>query len=89
MLELSIIDKEEYGTRLNARDLSKYQTIASLSDIPCVVPSQKFMQSKDVPLLYQTGVKAVMLGAVVFGKDASNLESALKAFRKEIDQLWK
>ncbi|MFA7105758.1 MAG: hypothetical protein WC154_00510 [Candidatus Izemoplasmatales bacterium] len=87
MLELSIIDKEEYGTRLNGRDLSKYQTIASLSDIPCVVPSQKFMQSKDVPLLYQTGVKAVMLGAVVFGKDASNLESALKAFRKEIDQL--
>ncbi|MDD4069782.1 MAG: hypothetical protein PHF05_04930 [Candidatus Izemoplasmatales bacterium] len=87
MLELSIIDKEEYGTRLNARDLSKYQTIASLSDIPCVVPSQKFMKSKDVPLLYQTGVKAVMLGAVVFGKDASNLESALKAFRKEIDQL--
>jgi len=87
MLELSIIDKEEYGTRLNARDLSKYQTIASLSEVPCVVPSQKFMKSKDVPLLYRTGVKAVMLGAIVFGKDASNLESALKAFRKEIDQL--
>ncbi|MFA7076033.1 MAG: hypothetical protein WC152_05125 [Candidatus Izemoplasmatales bacterium] len=87
MLELSIIDKEEYGTRLNARDLSKYKTIAGLSDIPCVVPSQKLIKSKDVPLLYQTGVKAVMLGAVVFGKDARNLESTLKAFRKEIDQL--
>lgn len=87
MLELSIIDKEEYGTRLNARDLSKYETIAALSDIPCVVPSQKFMKAKDIPLLHKTGVKAVMLGAVVFGKDARNLESAIKAFRKEIDQL--
>jgi hypothetical protein len=87
MLELSIIDKEEYGTRLNARDLAKYETIAGLSDTPCVVPSQKFMKAKDIPLLYKTGVKAVMLGAVVFGKDASNLESAVKAFRKEIDQL--
>ena len=87
MFDLSNIDKEEYGTRLNARDLSKYQTIASLSDIPCVVPSQKLINSKDVPLLYHTGVKAVMLGAVVFGKDASNLVNAIKSFRKEIDQL--
>lgn len=87
MLELSIIDKEEYGSRLNARDLSKYQTISGLSDIPCVVPSQKLINSKDVPLLYHTGVKAIMLGAVVFGKDASKLVSEIKAFRKEIDQL--
>lgn len=87
MLELSIIDKEEYGTRLDARDLSKYETIASLSDIPCVVPSQKLIKAQDIKLLHKTGVKAVMLGAVVFGKDASKLESEIKAFRKAIDKL--
>jgi hypothetical protein len=87
MLELSIIDKEEYGSRLNARDLSKYRTIASLSDVPCVVPSQKLIFSKDIPVLFKTGVKAIMLGAVVFGRNGEKMEESLKAFRKEIDQL--
>lgn len=87
MLELSIIDKEEYGSRLNGRDLSRYHTIASMSDVPCVVPSQKLMKSTDIPVLYKTGVKAVMLGAVVVGKHGENMVEQLKKFRKEIDLL--
>lgn len=87
MLELSVIDKEEYGTRLNARDLSKYQTIASMSDIPCIVPSQKMIYSEDIKVLAKTGIKAVMIGAVVYGKDSEKIRRILTDFRKEIDKL--
>lgn len=86
-LELSIIDKEEYGSRLNARDLSSYTTIASLSDIPCVVPSQKLIHPEDIRMLAKTGIKALMIGAVVYGKDPEYLKKTIQAFRNEIDKL--
>lgn len=87
ILELSLIDKEDYGVRLTARDLSKYRTIANYSDVPCVVPSQKLIYPQDIPILAKTGVKALMVGAIVLGKETENIESTLKAFRKEIDKL--
>lgn len=87
ILELSIIDKEKYGTRLTARDISKYHTIASFSKVPCVVPSQKMIYPEDIKVLHETGVKALMVGAVVLGKDKEQFETVLKAFRKEIDKL--
>ena len=87
ILELSLIDKENYGNRLTARDLSKYQTIANYSNVPCVVPSQKLIYPKDIKVLANTGIKAVMIGAVVVGKEKKNMGNILKAFRKEIDKL--
>lgn len=87
ILELSIIDKEDYGQRLNARDLAKYTKIASMSNTPCIVPSQKLIYADDIPALAKTGVKGVMLGAVVYGKDKETIKTTLEAFRKEIDRL--
>jgi len=87
ILELSIIDKEEYGQRLNARDLSNYRTIAGMSDRPCVVPSQKLIFASDIPVLAKTGVKAVMIGAVVFDRDKEKMKRTLEDFRKQIDNL--
>lgn len=86
-LELSIIDSTEYGTRLNARDLSKYTTIASFSKAPCVVPSQRLIKPEDVRLLHKTGIKAIMLGAIVLGNTKEQFQQQLVAFRKEIDAL--
>jgi hypothetical protein len=87
MLELSIIDKEDYGQRLNARDLAKYTKIASMSDVPCIVPSQKAIFPEDIPVLAKTGVKALMVGAVVYGKEKETIKKTLEAFRQEIDKL--
>lgn len=87
MVELSILNKEEYGLRLNARDLSKYATIAHLTDKPCIVPSQRMIFPHDIPVLAKTGVKALMLGAVVYGKDPAVIKKTLEEFRKEIDKL--
>lgn len=87
MLELSIVEQSLYGTRLNARDLSAYKKIASMSDVPCVMPTQKMIEAEDVPVLHQTGIKAIMIGAVVYGKNGEHMGETLKKFRKAIDQL--
>jgi hypothetical protein len=87
MLELSIIDQSLYGTRLNARDLSAYKKIAGMSDVPCVMPTQKMIEPGDVPILHDTGIKAIMIGAVVYGKNGENMEATLKKFREAIDRL--
>jgi hypothetical protein len=87
ILELSIVDKEDYGKRLSARELAKYHYIASFSKIPTVVPTQKVILPSDIPALHKTGVKAVMVGAVSYGKDPKTIQDTLIAFRKEIDKL--
>lgn len=87
ILEMSIIDKEEYGQRLNARDLAKYKYIASLTKTPTVVPTQKMIYAADIPTLYKTGVKGVMAGAVVYGNKPEVIRETLINFRKEIDKL--
>lgn len=87
MLELSIIDQSLYGTRLNARDLSAYRKIASMSQTPCVMPTQKVIVPEDVPVLAATGIKAIMIGAVVYGRNGETMEETLRAFRAAIDQL--
>lgn len=86
-LELSIIDKEEYGSRLNARDLSNYRHIASMSSTPTVLPTQKLILPQDIAVLAKTGIKALMVGAVVYGKDPEKIREIMTGFRTEIDKL--
>jgi len=87
ILELSIVAPENYGERLSARELAKYEFIAHLSNKPTVVPTQKLIYPSDVIALYKTGVKAVMVGAIAMGKNKESIKATLKAFRSEIDKL--
>lgn len=87
ILELSIMAPENYGQRLNARDLARYQYIASFSKAPTVVPTQKLIYPSDVPALYKTGIKAVMIGAISTGKEPETIRKTVKDFRNEIDRL--
>src|SRR5690606_35832267 len=47
ILELSICEPSTYGTRLNARDLVRYEKIAKNSNIPTVVPTQRLVKPSD------------------------------------------
>lgn len=87
MLELSVVDREEYGKRLNARDLAKYRAISSLSSVPTVLPTQKLIMPSDVKVIHQTGVKAIMVGAVVFQNNPEKMRQILRDFRAEMDRL--
>lgn len=87
ILELSICLPESYGARLTAQDLARYRYIASHCPVPTVVPTQHVILPSDVPALAQTGVSAVMVGAISMGKEKTRIFETLKAFRKAIDEL--
>lgn len=87
IMELSICRPETYGERLNGRDLCRYRYIAQNSKAPCVVPTQHVVYPSDIPGLYMTGVKGIMVGAISMGKTIESISATLKKFRAEIDKL--
>ena len=86
-LEASIVPGEEYGTPLTFKDVLAYNQLAQNVDVPVLVPSQRKLVPDDISVLYQAGVKAIMLGAIVTGKSENSLDQAVSAFRKAIDSL--
>lgn len=87
--EASIIKGTEYGQPLNFNDLLEYRTIVKTVGIPVIIPSQRKIEPKDTKALMDTGIKAVMIGAMSTGKDAASIERITREFRLEIDQLIK
>jgi hypothetical protein len=80
LCEASILDHRDYGKPLSALDLAHYAELATALSVPIIVPSQKKIEPTDIPALRRTGVKGVLLGAVVTGNSAASLEAALRAF---------
>ncbi len=85
VLEASVIPGAEYGTALSARDLMRYRAIARRTTLPVVVPTQRRIEPDDAALLRAAGVKGLMIGAVVTGRDASSVARAVTAFRRAIE----
>jgi len=81
MCEASILGHEEYGRDLSTLDLARYHELANALSVPIIVPSQKRIMPTDVPSLRRTGVKGLLIGAIVTGKDAAGIESATRTFR--------
>ncbi|MFD0676543.1 MULTISPECIES: hypothetical protein [unclassified Paenibacillus] len=84
-LEASVIPSSEYGTPLNFADLLRYRWLAQTANLPVIVPSQRKLVAADVPALKDSGVKALLLGAVVVGKSADEIQRAVHDFRNAID----
>ena len=82
LCEASIMAHDDYGTPLNARDLAAYCALCEATKAPVIIPSQKKLEARDVPLLQKTGARGVLLGAIVLGQDAESIEGALRAFTK-------
>ncbi|MDR2434300.1 MAG: hypothetical protein LBD47_07010 [Treponema sp.] len=89
VLELSIQPGTEYHKKLSYGDILRYADISSKVKIPTLVPTQKWMAPEEVRRLYAAGCKAVMIGAVVMGKDsgAADVEKTTAAFARIIGAL--
>lgn len=87
LVEASVIHPDGYGQPLTTRDLMKYRQITTWVPKPIVVPSQRRLVPEDVPLLHEAGVRGIMIGAIVTGKEARSLYEATNAFRKAVDRL--
>lgn len=89
VLECSVQPGENYGTDLNYADILRYSDIVTKSGKPCLIPTQRKIKPCEVRHLYEAGCKAVMIGAIVMGKepDAKQLQAVTSAFREAIDAL--
>ncbi len=80
LCEASIVNQDLYGTPLNASDLAAYTHLARNLKSSIIVPSQKAITTDDVAALRKTGARALLIGAVVTGRDASSIEAATREF---------
>ena len=80
MCEASIVRAEDYGAALTTLDLARYRELAAALDAPIIVPSQKKITPADVLPLRATGVKGLLIGAIVTGRDAAGIEAATRTF---------
>ncbi len=89
VLECSVQPGENYGTNLNYADILRYSDIVEKSGKPCLIPTQRKIKPCEVKHLYEAGCKAVMIGAVVMGKEpgAEEVKAATAAFREAVDAL--
>jgi len=86
-VEASIINPADYRKHLTLEDVNNYKIIVRKLKKPVIVPTQKKINSQEVSLLNKVGVKGIMIGAVVFGKDPKNIEKVCSEFKKEIQKL--
>lgn len=89
ILEASVMHPDSYGQPLSGRELIRYRHLVRLSPLPIVVPTQRAVRPDEVCALRACGVSGLMIGAVVTGKDACSIGSAVAAFRKSIDEMRK
>ena len=89
VLECSVQPGENYGTDLNYADILRYSDLAAKSGKPCLIPTQRKIKPCEVKHLYEAGCKAVMIGAIVMGKepDAETLKRVTAQFREAVEAL--
>jgi len=86
--EAAIIPHSEYGTPLTLRDVARYREICAATCRPVIVPSQRKIEPSETSVLVQqAGVRAIMIGAIVTGSQASSIARAAAAFRAALDCL--
>ena len=84
LIEASIMNQGDYGKRLTYRDLIDYSSLINKVKKPVVIPTQKAIQPAEVRLLSKTGAKAVMIGAIVTGKNVDSVNKMTSLFKEQI-----
>jgi hypothetical protein len=84
MCEASFMPHEEYGQELTALDIGRYRELAEALQGPIIVPSQKKITPRDLPALQQSGVKGLLIGAIVTGREADTIEAATRSFAEAL-----
>lgn len=87
VLEASIMHPDVYGEALTARDLANYRKLAKNTELPIVVPTQKAILASEVSALHETGVKAIMIGAIVTGQTEEQIKRVICDFKEAIIKL--
>ena len=86
MIEASLIEPDGYGQPLTTADLRLYEQImARYPDLPVVVPTQRHITPEQVASLLGIGVRGILIGAIVTGRETASLETATRIFREALN----
>lgn len=84
-VEASVIAPEGYGEALNALDLARYRRLCGTVGVPVMIPTQRHIRPAEVALIAQCGAAALLIGAIVTGREPDTIEAATRDFRAAID----
>lgn len=88
IIEASIVDPEGYAKPLAVADLSDYGTICrTYPDIPVLVPTQRRIMPKELPMLLELGVSGIIIGAIVTGGEAGGIEQVTRQFAEALKEI--
>lgn len=86
-IEATILPHEEYGKRLNMRDIALYRKLVLSTSCPVIVPTQKDIRPEELGILKRMGVSGIVIGAIVTGKTVEGVAEVTGKFRKAIDDI--
>lgn len=81
LIEVAIVPHEGYGRPLSVADLVAYRQVRRATSLPIIVPTQRAIRPEEAPvLLRETGINALMIGAIVTGREPASLQAATAQF---------
>ena len=81
LIEAAIVPHEGYGQPLNVADLVAYRQVRRTTALPIIVPTQRALRPEETPILFrETGINALMIGAIVTGREPASLRAATERF---------
>lgn len=87
VLEAGIMQPDEYGALLNARDILRYKQLAIKAAMPVVVPTQKKIPVDELAILKDIGINGIMIGAIVTGTKKDTISRTVNEFKEAILKL--
>jgi hypothetical protein len=85
LLEASVVPPEGYGLPLASHDLAAYCQIAErYPDLPAIVPTQRALRPAEVERILATGMRGILIGAIVTGKTAQGIRRVTAEFREAL-----
>lgn len=85
LIEAAVVPHEGYGKPLTVADLVAYRQVRRATGLPIIVPTQRAIRPEEAPiLLRETGINALMIGAIVTGRAPSSLRAATARFAAAI-----
>ncbi len=86
-VEAAVIIKEEWDKELTIGDIQQYITVVLSTMLPVIVPTQKSVRVSEVPIIWDTGAKGIMIGENVTGDDPATLKAVTAEFRAAVELL--
>lgn len=86
-IDAAIVPDESIGRDLMVGDLQEYITICLSTGLPVIVPTQKLIRISEVPIIWDTGAKGILLTDIVTGTSSKSLKAVTKEFKEAIKAL--